>query len=822
MIYQSDFKGAQIDELLRKVQESDVSQYPIKEDLTGEELVSIYDGENKAVKLNNLISKNKNNIEIDLIIRRYDTLSPEYRLENASEFAKLVSNEGDIVECEGYLDFAYSWENNFFGGYTSTEKVSFTVTGVKLQENIIPKITCTFSNIKVIERSDENIPCYDYVTGVFNYEIVNLKATYNANKYNYAVSLKLGNSEDAISHNKAIFAYNNNLVGKNIVLLDETSKQYYPVNIINDTEAVGINNTNINKYTIDKTANTVVLTQTTDLNDFEGGSTGPDTSCVNITYDELKSLSDNSQLIPGKQYRIIDYETRVTGSDIQSAGHVFDLIVTAISPDKIDHRCKAIHSDRDVDGYFNNSDLTSWEIWYTLDSKDWVWVPRKGRGYILDLSGDGSITMLLYYDGIKNNQHEWSGNISIEGIAVLLSIYTESDNLDTIIGGKLCMANQCMDMNTDEVSSFTQAIIDEFNNEIGGTGYIYRMIDEFGNDCPYDFKNIQYLTTFEVDSYYGRKAYHELITTTSELVDEFVYTFSYVDHNDNTWYDMSLHSPSQLDLSCKNNKIYSPSFDKMTLPYVTILNTLYHTTRTNSNYLYGPVESSNNTFTDCVYTCLFCTNNSKYNSTQLSTFEYCEYSNCVNCKGSYIYGCYLELNDCQQSKIIGSADNTIEKLICFGISSSEISGTGTCHCISSSKLHVGNSEVHTVSDCELTLYRSYVRDCHNMNCEHSITNGNLYSVRAISTSTTGASYVYLYNFSLTGSYVNIIFDAGSANTAYYYNNNIDVSRTNNHMRLDITLTPTNALTDRFVKYNGTNVISYSSSDLYKDIAQIIV
>ena len=61
MIYQSNFKGAQIDELLRKVQESDVSQYPIKEDLTGEELVSIYDGENKAVKLNNLISKNKNN-----------------------------------------------------------------------------------------------------------------------------------------------------------------------------------------------------------------------------------------------------------------------------------------------------------------------------------------------------------------------------------------------------------------------------------------------------------------------------------------------------------------------------------------------------------------------------------------------------------------------------------------------------------------------------------------------------------------------------------------------------------------------------------------
>lgn len=36
MIYQSKFKGAQIDELLEKVQKGDVSQYPIKEVLDGE------------------------------------------------------------------------------------------------------------------------------------------------------------------------------------------------------------------------------------------------------------------------------------------------------------------------------------------------------------------------------------------------------------------------------------------------------------------------------------------------------------------------------------------------------------------------------------------------------------------------------------------------------------------------------------------------------------------------------------------------------------------------------------------------------------------
>jgi hypothetical protein len=29
-----------------------------------------------------------------------------------------------------------------------------------------------------------------------------------------------------------------------------------------------------------------------------------------------------------------------------------------------------------------------------------------------------------------------------------------------------------------------------------GKGVIYRMIDEFGNDCPYDFKNVLYNSNY--------------------------------------------------------------------------------------------------------------------------------------------------------------------------------------------------------------------------------------------------------------------------------------------------------------------------------------
>lgn len=39
------------------------------------------------------------------------------------------------------------------------------------------------------------------------------------------------------------------------------------------------------------------------------------TNILEITYDELKNLKDNSQLVPEQKYRMIDYETIVQGDD---------------------------------------------------------------------------------------------------------------------------------------------------------------------------------------------------------------------------------------------------------------------------------------------------------------------------------------------------------------------------------------------------------------------------------------------------------------------------------------------------------------------------
>lgn len=122
-----------------------------------------------------------------------------------------------------------------------------------------------------------------------------------------------------------------------------------------------------------------------------------------ITWSDLKEARDNSKLIPGRQYRITDYQCTTAQIGTTSAGHQFDIIVTADSKDTLSEEARAaLHSG---DTYFKDNNLNAWKIWYCLDN---------------DITRFG-----------------WADTTN-------------------------------------------------------GKGVIYRMIDEFNNDCPYDFKNILY------------------------------------------------------------------------------------------------------------------------------------------------------------------------------------------------------------------------------------------------------------------------------------------------------------------------------------------
>ena len=131
-----------------------------------------------------------------------------------------------------------------------------------------------------------------------------------------------------------------------------------------------------------------------------------------IAWSDLVDLRDNSHLIPGMQYRITDYTCTTSQANTRSAGHIFDIIVTADDERTLNEVARAVKHEGDT--YFANSNLSAWKIWYCLDN---------------DI-----------------NRFDWADTTN-------------------------------------------------------GRGVIYRMIDEWNNDIPYDFKNIQFKHPLKVSTY---------------------------------------------------------------------------------------------------------------------------------------------------------------------------------------------------------------------------------------------------------------------------------------------------------------------------------
>ena len=153
-----------------------------------------------------------------------------------------------------------------------------------------------------------------------------------------------------------------------------------------------------------------------------------------ITWSSLKSLVDTGSLIPGMHYRITDYQCTTTQDNTRSAGHVFDIIVTADDESTLNEVARAAKHDGDT--YFADCDLNAWKLWYCLDN--------------------------------DTTRFAWA-------------------------------------------------------DATNGKGVIYRMIDEFNNDVPYDFKNIQFKHPNNPTSYLY-----------------YYYTFASNNTEDNTDYSLSI------------------------------------------------------------------------------------------------------------------------------------------------------------------------------------------------------------------------------------------------------------------------------------------
>ena len=215
---------------------------------------------------------------------------------------------------------------------------------------------------------------------------------------------------------------------------------------------------------------------------------------VEITYSNLKQLRDSKKLTPGRQYRITDYVTTTTQVNTQSAGHQFDIIVTADDVNVLNEKARAIKH-------------------YSLliNVGDSVYVYGKPSGELSKLIYEES-GKTKTIDGVTYREFR---KISGHGNAISGILIKEDDYISGVtVGTKYYISNKDGSIGvTDDIleicsEHFSNSNLDAWEiwycldndmdrfawaDEQNGKGVIYRMIDEFGNDCPYDFKNIQFL-----------------------------------------------------------------------------------------------------------------------------------------------------------------------------------------------------------------------------------------------------------------------------------------------------------------------------------------
>ena len=216
-----------------------------------------------------------------------------------------------------------------------------------------------------------------------------------------------------------------------------------------------------------------------------------------VTYAELVELRDNGELVPGQRYRITDYVTTVANdTEARSAGHPFDLIVQAIDTDTLAAEAQPVFSRTRQDMQPAKFYCESLDVWFyryadgdaEYDGNDYyAWKDKDDNLAYSQTLTPGDDTDV--YVSIDSSDNAW-GAIADADHLDTFSDFGES--FDEFVAAAPYFAHARLnkwkvwyDLDNDP----TQYLWADSEN---GKGIIYRMIDEWGNDCPYDFKNIQY------------------------------------------------------------------------------------------------------------------------------------------------------------------------------------------------------------------------------------------------------------------------------------------------------------------------------------------
>jgi len=248
-----------------------------------------------------------------------------------------------------------------------------------------------------------------------------------------------------------------------------------------------------------------------------------DAEYYEVTYEELVELRDSSKLIPGALYRMIDFETadgviseNASCSpipdlpDFKSAKHKFDLVLRAISKDKLDSNVKALNSIRDQEGFFRYRDLAKWDLKYDLDNNrekySWALNNLVEIGSLrtdleliectsneLDVDVYYKFKNLDDYIIVKIPKHSTVGSIiANSGIGFIpgtdgIKVTVRSDEFVSLEPEPQGFESLTMLFSKTNTEKY---YLDPRYEWLKGKGVVYYMKDEFGNELPYDFQNI--------------------------------------------------------------------------------------------------------------------------------------------------------------------------------------------------------------------------------------------------------------------------------------------------------------------------------------------
>lgn len=204
---------------------------------------------------------------------------------------------------------------------------------------------------------------------------------------------------------------------------------------------------------------------------------------LKVDWATLKDMRDNGKLAQGKQYRITDYVCTTSQQDTQSAGHPFDIIVVADSPNTLNENARTVAHEGDT--YFANCKLSAWEIKYCLDNDTARFEWAQAGGYWIDTDFTGRVFILD--EKITVDGQEFFTTTSPEVLSIVAKPKTNQEVYYYADGVAVTFEED-----GDNVEGWGE---DE-----AGKGVIYYMKDEYENECPYDFKNIQFGQAYTFDT----------------------------------------------------------------------------------------------------------------------------------------------------------------------------------------------------------------------------------------------------------------------------------------------------------------------------------